>query len=81
LDDSGLLVLLDSVGGGNWGSDLGDDWGDDTESLVFSYGVGKVASNSLGVDDSRVMSWSPEDNRVGAGTGQESGENDGLHVE
>jgi hypothetical protein len=41
----------------NWGSDVGDDWGMGSIRVVLSNGVGKVTSESVGLDDGRVESW------------------------
>lgn len=72
--------LLDSVSGGNWGGNLLNNWRYDTISSGFRSGVGKVASNSLGTDDSRIGRWDSVGNSVGAGNSQDSDENgDGLH--
>jgi len=70
--------LLDGVGGGNWGCDVLNDGVDHAKSWTFRYGVCKGSANSVRLDDSRVMSWCPED---GGGTGrsQQCGENDGNH--
>eukprot|EP00091_Calanus_sinicus_P024800 TRINITY_DN90_c0_g1_i29.p1 TRINITY_DN90_c0_g1~~TRINITY_DN90_c0_g1_i29.p1 ORF type:complete len:174 (+),score=32.86 TRINITY_DN90_c0_g1_i29:228-749(+) len=78
-DGLGNVVGLDNRGrlvGGNWGGDVGvsglshrvsqgRDLGDDlSESMSLSSGVGKVASQPVVLDGSRVMCWGTD--KVGA---------------
>jgi hypothetical protein len=46
---------------GNWRSDVLDDWSVGSIGVALSNGVGKVSSKSVGLDDSRVESWSSGD--------------------
>jgi len=70
-----------AVGGVVWRVDAaGDDW--DSIGLALNGGVGKVASDALGVDDSRAAANTGVDHVDSAGNGQNGAEyGNGLHVE
>jgi len=81
----------DAVGDGNWGGNVLNDWSAGNVSMGFRNAVGKVSSETVALDDSRVEGWGTGNNgwshNIGnentsvGGSDEAENSNDGLHFD